>query len=174
MQKKENNIKLIKKSLRNPRENIMESCGGQAQWICLQYISIPKAQRTLQTRKQKDCKSQRVREFTVRICLLGMSSYTCKASPIWLSKHELTEGWQEGTYQTRCGKVYTMNHEQVGNNGSSWVCLPQGRTYWLGVQCQTFSHKNTYASNIMWTQLVIFRNMYAYTNTYICIKIIAF
>lgn len=34
------------------------------------------------------------------------------------------------------------------------------------VQCLMVSYENIHASNIIWTQQFIFRNMYVYTSTY--------
>jgi hypothetical protein len=41
----------------------------------------PKAQGTLLRRGEKDCKSQRIREFAVRLCLSNIKSYAPKVSP---------------------------------------------------------------------------------------------
>jgi hypothetical protein len=45
----------------------------------------PKAQETFQKRRQTICKSQKIRKFTVKLCLLVVS----EVFPVCLSKHEL-------------------------------------------------------------------------------------
>ena len=48
----------------------MQSYGAQSQGLHLQNTSTSKAQGTLSKRRQKDCKSRRVRGFAVRLCFL--------------------------------------------------------------------------------------------------------
>lgn len=47
----------------------------------------PREQRTLWKWRHKDCESQRIANFSVRLCLLG--NYMNKISPAWLFKHKL-------------------------------------------------------------------------------------
>lgn len=53
----------------------MCSCQDQSQLIYLQH-SVYDSEGTLQKRELKDCERQRVREFVMRLCLLGMSTAT--------------------------------------------------------------------------------------------------
>lgn len=56
----------------------MQNCGAQLQWIHLQNIPAPRAQKTLLKMGQRDCRSQRVRDFAIRLCL----PVTSVATPI--------------------------------------------------------------------------------------------
>jgi hypothetical protein len=52
----------------------MQNCAIQFQWIHLQNILVPKTHGTLETRGKKTLfKGQKIRKFTVRLCLLVMS-----------------------------------------------------------------------------------------------------
>ena len=62
----------------------MQSCGAQSQGLHLQNTHMPKAQRTLQKSKWKDCTSQRNSEFAVRLGLLAKS----EAIPIKSPQHD--------------------------------------------------------------------------------------
>lgn len=48
----------------------MKTCETQSQQMHLQNSSAPKSRGTLQKRGRKECKSQMIREFAVRVCLL--------------------------------------------------------------------------------------------------------
>ena len=68
----------------------MQCYGTQSQWIH-PFMSIPKVQGTLWTRGQKDYKSQQIKEFAVRLCLVNIRSYTLRVSPTWLNKYATNE-----------------------------------------------------------------------------------
>lgn len=64
----------------------MQSYGAWHQWIHLQNIRAPEGQGVL-LKKDKKYKSQRVREFAVRLCLLGPTS---EATPIMSHQEDFT------------------------------------------------------------------------------------
>lgn len=57
---------------RKPQSVIIQNCGAQCQLILLQPTPAPRARESLWKRRRKDCKSQRSREFAVRLCLLEL------------------------------------------------------------------------------------------------------
>lgn len=71
-------------SYRTPQPTSMQCCGIHSQEIYLPNTSAPKVQGSLWKREQKNCKSQRIEEFSVRLCLLGMS----EAPPINSHQHD--------------------------------------------------------------------------------------
>lgn len=52
--------------LRKPKATEMQSCESQSQWMYLQNTPKFKTQGTIQKKGQKNCKSQRIRYFTVK------------------------------------------------------------------------------------------------------------
>lgn len=54
----------------------MQSCGAQSQCMYLQNSPVPKTQGTLRKGGWKVFKSQRIRQFSVRLCLLLISEAT--------------------------------------------------------------------------------------------------
>lgn len=55
----------------------MQTRGAQSQRI---HVQNTKVQETLRKKGQKDCKNQRIMEFSVRLCLLGMPGDTPRKS----------------------------------------------------------------------------------------------
>lgn len=54
----------------------MQSYGGPFQWVNLQTTATPKTQGTFWKMIWKDCKSQRLKKFAVRLCFLVISEVT--------------------------------------------------------------------------------------------------
>lgn len=68
---------------RKPQPIKMQNRGAKSQWLHLQNTPAPQAQGTLQKRRWKDCESQRIREFAVRLCL----PVTSEAAPVKSHQH---------------------------------------------------------------------------------------
>lgn len=74
----------------------------------------------------------------------------------WLSSVSL-KGWHQWSCQSGWEKstgpqLYTMNYRQLRKAGSKRDHPSHGRAQQLVVLCQTVSHKNTHASNIIRTE----------------------
>lgn len=99
-------------------------------------------------------KSQRVREFTLRLCLLLLRSYINKDPITWIFKCELNKDDMSKHVKLIRGNPTRPNPEQ--KTTGNWVKLsvgeaicPKGRWHQLVVQCQTLSPENIIASNII-------------------------
>lgn len=81
----------------------------------------PEAQGTLQKRRWRDCKSQRMREFAIKLCLLIMS----EVAPIKSHPHDgLNMSWKwQWTCQSGRG-----GGEGWGVGGGTWTVRPQPHT----------------------------------------------
>lgn len=80
--------------------------------------STPKAQKTLWKKGPKDCKSQRIGEFAVRLCILGL----LEASPMKCHQHDcLKKSW------TRTVSIDMA--KQTGKASRSQPCTKNYRNY---------------------------------------------
>ena len=112
------------------------------------------------------CKSQRIREFSVRLCLLLMSeNYTHKVSPAWLFKHELNNNSKhaKGDRESHEASTYTRNYRKPRH--AEKQASPEKSTstdYLIEIEPWIHTYKWHY---IDWVGCV-FRNMYAYPYVY--------
>lgn len=88
-----------------------------------------------------------------------------KVSLIWVSKLELNE---DTIGQTGYGKGQALayrknNHRLLRKAERGRSHLPQERAHQLCIQHQLVSPENTYTSNDIWPEQVIFRNIHTYT-----------
>lgn len=113
-------------------------------WSTSEYIYTILLQGTLRRRDQKSCKSQRIREFVVRLCL----QVTSEAPSIKSYQYDLSNmssmgqtHWacQSGRGESQNPEPYTQSSKQWRLAGSWRGGLPQGRAGQLVVQCQTVS-----------------------------------
>jgi hypothetical protein len=126
----------------------IQSCGTQIQWIHLQNTSTSKVQGPLQKRKQKDCKSQRIREFAVRLCFLvtqgaiPVKSYQDGCPNMSREKDDTSEHTNVDGEKFMRFQLYTKNYRQIQSAESGRNSLSQGRVHQLVIQYQMVSPEN--------------------------------
>lgn len=122
-----------------------------------------------------DCKNQRIRGFTIRLCLLIKS----EATHINFHQHDgLGESWTKTAIDTlKCwwgdrntrSQPYTKNYLR---NIESWRnSLPPKRAQQLVMQYQIISPEKMHTSKITQTEQVIHRNIHICAFTYMCVTI---
>ena len=66
-------VKTITKNCTQPKCRLVKSSSNGCTYL---KIPSPKAQEKTQSRRQKECNNHRMRKFTVRLCVLGLSETT--------------------------------------------------------------------------------------------------
>lgn len=61
---------------------------------------------------------------------------------------------------------YTKNYRQLIKSGSRRSNPLQGRAHQFIAQCHLVSYETIYTNNIIWTQQFVYKDIYAYANTY--------
>lgn len=106
----------------------------------------------------EDLKSQRTREFVVRVCLLLMSgSYTHNVSPMWMPQYKLSK--VDSIKHSKVDRVkhirfrlYTKNDTQRRNTRSRRNYPSQGRVDQLVVLCWMVTPRLIHGSSIIQTK----------------------
>jgi hypothetical protein len=129
---------------------------------------VSKAKETLWKKEWKDCKSQRIRKFDVRLCLLVTSETMPNLN--WTRVTWTEQGHAKWTQEKLLRlELSSKNYKRLRKAQIKKGGFPPERTYHLVVQCQMVSPENIHAKNIIQTQWLIFRSIYVYTHMYICI-----
>lgn len=116
----------------------MQSCGVQSQQKQLQNTPAPKALGTWQKRGWRGCKSQNIRGFSVRFCLLveleatPMESYQHDFPKCEVDECDTNEcAWLDRKEPTRRPQPYTKNYKQAREVGNGRVGLLQRKAiFW--------------------------------------------
>lgn len=123
---------------RKPQPIKMLSREALSQWIYLQNTLTPKTWGTLWRRWWKDCKSRRITEFSVRLCLLVIS----EAIPIKSYNYDCSNAsWPriapiDVPNRGRKSPQASTIHKELQATEWSWRGdLPQKREHHLVVQC---------------------------------------
>lgn len=130
----------------------------------------PKTQGTLWKRGQNECKSQRMREFTARLCLL----LTSEATPIKSCQHDrLHMSWIRRiptNMPNWMGIIpWCLNPTQITID--KWVKLGEGEVVFPRKSTPMSypvpnSHPWEHTEILAWTGQVMFRNVYFYAHTH--------
>lgn len=145
----------------------MQSYGAQSQWLYLQNTPAPKAQRTYQKRGWKDCKIQRIKEFAVRLHLLGMAeAVAIKSHQLdclnmnWTRQQTTIDISRLGGGESTKPQPYTKDFRQLRNTMGGRNSVSQGRSYKLPTQ---------FVSNTKWSALKTYTycTYWVYTYTHI-------
>lgn len=110
------------------------------------------------------CKSQRIKEFVVLLCLLVVS----EPIPINSHQHEFNKDINNGLPKWKEKKPTMLQHptkhyRQQRKAGNGKGALSQGREQQSALQCPSVSPEIIHISNIIWIGHAIFRNTYVYT-----------
>lgn len=145
---------------RKPQAIIMQSCRALFRRLHLHVHTWSSGIIAGEGGGEKDCKSQRVGEFTVRMCLLA----TPETTPIKSHWHDCPNmSWKRMTPMSmpnQTGKSpwgLGPTQRTTGNRtklGAGEVFFPRGRAQQLVVFCQMVSPENVNASNMIGIVLV--------------------